>query len=112
MGKQVFTFLKNLAAISLKGVNYQKQLTLEKKLGYNHGNILVHEEQSIASKIIKLFSNEKNITRQKSQGQKAKYVFVNCKVIIEIDVGDHIRYDSDNEKERQYTLKELDCVTV
>ena len=33
-------------------------MELRKKLGYNHNNIMIHEETSIAEKIIKLFPHE------------------------------------------------------
>ena len=64
-GKTGVYILEKLGCDLIEGCKLPKALDFRKKLGYNHSNILVREEQSIASKIIKLFSNEKNITRQK-----------------------------------------------
>ena len=46
-------------------VNYQKQLNLEKKLGYNHNDIMVRQETLITEKIIKLFPNENIVLNEK-----------------------------------------------
>ena len=54
-------------------------IELRKKLGYNHDDIMVREELSIAEKIIKHYRN----------------------LIIEVDEGNHEYYDSDDEKERE-----------
>ena len=40
-------------------------IELRKKLGYNHHNIMVWEETSIAEKIIKLFPNENIVLNKK-----------------------------------------------
>ena len=40
-------------------------IELRKKLGYNHDDIMVQEETSIAEKIIKLFHNENIVLNKK-----------------------------------------------
>ena len=62
---------------------------------------MVCEEQSIASKIIKLFPNQKILLNKNVKGRKPDIWFVDHNLIIEIDEGDHIRYDNDDEKERE-----------
>ena len=110
MAKRAFTLFKNLTDL-IEGCKLPEALDFRKKLGYNH-DIMVREEQSRASKIIKLFPNEKKLLNKKVKGRKPDIWFVDCKIIIEIHEGDHVKYDSDDEKEREYTLKEPDCVTV
>ena len=63
---------------------------------------MVREEQSIASKI-KLFPNEKTLLNKKVKGRKPDIWFVDHNVIIEIDEGDHVRYDNGDENERENT---------
>ena len=48
-------------------------IELRKKLGYNHDDIMVREETSIAEKIIKLFSNE-NIALNKKFNNTNLYI--------------------------------------
>ena len=48
-------------------------IELRKKLGYNHDDIMVPEEISIAEKIIKLFSNE-NIALNKKSNNTNLYI--------------------------------------
>ena len=69
---------------------------LRKKLGYNHDDILVREETSIAEKIIKLFSNENIVLNKK---------FKNHNLTIEIDEENREIYDTDDEKERKDMFK-------
>ena len=63
---------------------------------------MVREEQSMASKI-KLFPSEKILLNKKVKGRKPDIWFVDHNVIIEIDEGDHVRYDNGDEKERENT---------
>ena len=64
---------------------------------------MVREEQSMASKIIKLFPSEEILLNKKVKGRKPDIWFVDHNVIIEIDEGDHVRYDNGDEKERENT---------
>ena len=45
-------------------------IELRKKLGYNHDDIMVREETSIAEKIIKLFPYENIVLNKKFKGRK------------------------------------------
>ena len=80
-------------------------IELRKKLGYNHDDIMVREETSIAEKIIKLFPNENIVLNKKFNNRKPDIWFKNHNLIIEVDEGNHENYDSDNEKEKEDMFK-------
>ena len=80
-------------------------IELRKKLGYNHDDIMVREETSIAEKIIKLFPNENIVLNKKFNNRKPDIWFKNYNFIIEVDEGNHENYDSDDEKEREDMFK-------
>ena len=82
-------------------------IELRKKLGYNHGGIIVQEETSIAEKI-KLFPNENIVPNKKINNRKPDIWFKNHNLIIEVDEGNHENYDSDDEKEREDMFKKHD----
>ena len=84
-----------------------KAIELRKKLGYNHDDIMVREETSIAEKIIKLFPNENIVLNKKFNNRKPDIWFKNHNLIIEVDEGNHENYDSDDEKERENMLKSI-----
>ena len=74
---------------------------MEKKLGYNHDDIMVWEETSIAEKIPKLFPNENIVLNKKFNSRKPDIWFKNHSSIIEVDEWNHENSDSDDEKERK-----------
>ena len=78
-----------------------KAIELRKKLGYNHDDIMVCEETSIAEKIIKLFPHENIVLNKKFNNRKPDIWFKNYNFIIKVDEGNHEHYDSDDEKERE-----------
>ena len=80
-------------------------IELRKKLGYNHDDIMVREETSIAEKIIKLFPHENIVLNKKFNNRKPDIWFKNHNLIIEVDEGNHENYDSDDEKEREDMFK-------
>ena len=80
-------------------------IELRKKLGYNHDDIMVREETSIAEKIIKLFPNENIVLNKKFNNRKPDIWFKDNNIIIEVDEGNHENYDSDDEKEREDMFK-------
>ena len=82
-----------------------KAIELRKKLGYNHDDIMVREETSIAEKIIKLFPKENIVLNKKFNNRKPDIWFKNHNFIIEVDEGNHENYDSDDEKEREDMFK-------
>ena len=82
-----------------------KTKELRKKLGYNHNDIMVWEEASIAEKIIKLFPNENIALNKKFNNRKPDIWFKNHNFITEVDEGNHENYDWDDEKEWEDMFK-------
>ena len=80
-------------------------IELRKELGYNHDDIMVWEETSIAEKIISLFPHENIAFNKKFNNRKPDIWFKNYNFIIEVDEGNHENYDSDDEKEREDMFK-------
>ena len=87
-------------------------IELRKKLGYNHDDIMVREETSIAEKIIKLFPNENIVLNKKFNNRKPDIWFKNHKLTIEADEGYHENYDTDDEKEREDMFKKHNFQTI
>ena len=86
-------------------------IELRKKLGYNHDDIMIWEETSIAEKIIKLFPKENIKLNNKFNNRKPDTWFKDYNIIIEGDEGNHKNYDSDDEKEREDMFKKLNLKT-
>ena len=82
-----------------------KAIELRKKLGYNHNNIMVREETSIAEKIIEIFPHENIVLNKRFNNRKPDNWFENCNFNTEIDEGNHENYDSDDENERKNMSK-------
>ena len=76
-------------------------IELRKKLGYNHDDIMILEETSIA----KLFPKENIALNEKFNNRKTDIWFKDYNIIIEVDEGNHENYDSDDEKEREDMFK-------
>ena len=82
-------------------------IELRKKLGYNHDDIMIREETSIAEKIIKLFPKENIMLNNKFNKRKPNIWFKDYNIIIKVDEGNHENYDSDDEKEREDMFKSI-----
>ena len=98
----------NIADAALKRIRtfqITRSYRIKKKIGYNHDNIMVQEETSIAEKIMKLFSDENIILNKNFNDRKPDIWFKNHNLIIEVDEGNHENYDSDDEKEREDMFK-------
>ena len=78
---------------------------IKKKLGYNHDDIIVREETSIAEKIIKHFPPENIVLNKKFYNREPDTWFKNHSLVIEVDEEKHDNYDSDDEKEREDMFK-------
>ena len=78
---------------------------LRKKLGYNHEDIMVQEETSIAEKTIKLFPNENIVLNKKFNNRKPDIWFKNHNLFIKVDEQNHENYDTNDEKEREDMFK-------
>ena len=76
-------------------------IELRKKLGYNHDDIMILEETSIA----KLFPKENIALNEKFNNRKTDIWFKDYNIITEVDEGNHKNCDSDDEKERQYMFE-------
>ena len=83
-------------------------IELRKKLGYNHDDIMVREETSIAEKIIKLFPKENIELNKKFSSRKPDIWFKDHDIIIEVDEGNHENYDSNDEAEGEDMFKKHD----
>ena len=80
-------------------------IELRKILEYNHDDIMIWEETSIAEKIIKLFPKENIKLNNKFNNRKPDIWFKDYNIIIEADEGNHENYDSNDEKEREDIFK-------
>ena len=80
-------------------------IELRTKLGYNHGDIMVREETSIAEEILKLFPDENIVLSKNFNGRKPDIWFKDYDCTVEVDEGNHENYDSDDEKEREDMFK-------
>ena len=83
-------------------------IELRKKLGYNHDDIMIREETSIAEKIIKLFPKENIELNKKFSSRKPDIWFKDHDIIIEVDEGNHENYDSNDEAEGEDMFKKHD----
>ena len=97
--------IEKLTSDIIEHCKLPKAMKLRKKLGYNHGGIMIREETSIAEKIIKLFPHENIVLNKKFNNRKPDIWFKNHNLIIEVDEGNHENYDSDDEKEREDMFK-------
>ena len=66
---------------------------------------MVHEETSIAEKIIKLFPHENIVLNKKFNNRKPDIWFKNHNFIIEVDERNYENYDSDDERESENMFK-------
>ena len=104
-GKEGVFIIEKLTRDIIERCKLPDKLSLEKKLGYNHDDIMVWEETSTAEKIIKLFPNKNIVLNKKFNNRKLDILFKNHNLIIEVDEGNHKSYDSDDEKEREDMFK-------
>ena len=68
-GEKSAFIIEKLACHITECCKLPKAIKLRKKLGYNHDDIMVCEETSIAEKIIKLFPNENIALNKKFNGR-------------------------------------------
>ena len=74
-------------------------IEVRKEVGYNHDDVMVQEETSIAEKI-KLFAHE-NVLNKKFNNRKPDIWLKNHNLTIEVEEGNHENYDTDDENERE-----------
>ena len=98
--------IEKLSRDMIERCKLPKAIELRKKLEYNHTDIMICEETTIAEKIIKLFLKEYIVLNKKFNNRKPDIWFKDSNIIIEVDEGNHEDYDSDDEKERKNMFKE------
>ena len=69
-GETGIFIIKNLTRDIIESCKLPEAIELRKKLGYNHDDIMVREETSIAKKIIKLFPKENIVINKKVNNRK------------------------------------------
>ena len=76
-------------------------INIRKKLGYNHDDMMIWEETSIAEKIKVIFPHEYIVRNKRFNNRKPDTWFTSHSFVIEVDEGNHENYDSDDEKKRE-----------
>ena len=104
-GETGIFIIEKLTCDIIEHCKLPEAIELRKKLGYNHKDIMIPEETSIAENIIKLFPKENIELNKKFNNRKPDIWFKNYNIIIEVDEGNHENYDSDDEKEREDMFK-------
>ena len=97
--------IEKLTRDIIKRCKLPEAIELRRKLGYNHNDIMIWEEPSIAEKIIKLFPKVNIELNKKFNNRKSDIWFKNYNLIIEVDERNHENYDLDDEKEREEMFK-------
>ena len=104
-GEAGIFIIEKLTRDIIERCKLQEAIELRKKLGYNHDDIMVCEEMSIAEKILKLFPDENIVLNKNFSGRKPDSWFKDYDCTVEVDEGNHENYDSDDEKEREDMFK-------
>ena len=104
-GEAGIFIIEKLTRDIIEHCKLQEAIELRKKLGYNHNDIMVCEETSIAEKILKLFPDENIVLNKNFKGRKPDSWFKDYDCTVEVDEGNHENYDSDDEKEREDMFK-------
>ena len=103
--KEGVFIIQKLACDIIEHCKLPEPIKLRKKLGYIHNNIMIHDETSIAEKIIELFPHKNIVLNKKFNNRKPDIWFKNHNLIIEVDEGNHENYDSDDENKREDMFK-------
>ena len=96
--------IEKLARDIIERCKLPEAIEFRKKLGYNHDNIMVEEETSIAENI-KLFPHENIVINKKFNERNSDIWFKNDNLTIKVDEGNHENYNSDDGKEREDMFK-------
>ena len=114
-GEKGIFIIEKLTCDVIERFKLPEAIELRKKLGYNHNNIIVCEETSIAEKTVKLFPHENIVLNKKFNGRKPDIWFKKAKnVTIEVDEGNHADFDTEDEEERKemfnkYKMENFHC---
>ena len=104
-GQTGIFIIEKLARDIIEHSKLPEAIELRKKLEYNHDDIMVQEETSIAEKIKKLFPHKDIVLNKKFNNTEPDIWFANHNFIIENDEGKHENYDSNYEKKRESLFK-------
>ena len=104
-GETGIFIIKKLTRDITERCKLPEAMELRKKLGYNHDDIMAHEETSIAEKILELFPDENILLNKNFNGRKPDIWFKDYDCTVEVDAGNHENYDSDDEKEKEGMFK-------
>ena len=72
-GEKVIFNIEKLTRDKTEHCKLPEAIKLRKKLGYNHDNIMVREETSIAEKIIKLFPHKNIVLKKKLMTENQRF---------------------------------------
>ena len=84
-GEKGIFIIEKLTRDITKRCKLPESIELRKKLGYNHDDIMVREETSIAEKIINLFPEENIALNKKFNNRKPDIWFKDYNIIIKVD---------------------------
>ena len=104
-GEAGIFIIEKLTRDTIERCKLLEAIELRKQLVYNHDDIMIREETSIAEKIIKLFPKENIKLNNKFNNRKPDIWFKDYNIIIEVDEGNHENYDSDDETEKEDLFK-------
>ena len=88
-GEAGIFIIEKLTCDIIERCQLPEAIELRKKLGYNHNNIIIREETSIAEKIIKFFPKENIKLNNKFNNRKPDIWFKDYNIILEVDEGNH-----------------------
>ena len=103
-GKEGAFVIEKLARDIIERCKLPEAIELRKKLGYNHDDIMVWEETSIAEKIIKIFPNE-NIVLKKNLITENQIFGLKIKILLMKLMKEIMKIMSHDEKERKDMFK-------
>ena len=93
-GEEGAFIIEKLVCDIIERCKLPKAIEFSKKFGYNHDNIMVCKETSIAEKIIKLFPDQNTVQNKKFNGRKPDISYKDLHFIVEVDEGNHKNYNT------------------
>ena len=84
-GEKCVFIIKRLTCDVMENCKLPEAIDFRKKMGYNHNDIMVHEEASTAEKLVKFFPDENIVLNKKFNDMKPDIWFKNRDTIVEID---------------------------
>ena len=100
-GEEGAFIIEKLVRDIIERCKLPKAIEFIKKLGYNHDNIMVRKETSIAEKI-KLFPDQNTVQNKKFNGRKPDISYKDLHFIVEVDEGSHKNYNTWWKRKRRH----------